>query len=95
MSAITVWWGAKKIALRFDSDEAEIEPAESGTLLFTAQGKVTFQDAEAVERLLLGRVPCRWEVMREGETILNETYDTTLFALEPDQLIASLSVSSS
>lgn len=93
MTAIAVWWRGK-CALRFTAEETEVN-RESDALILSAQGNIEAQDAEAVERLLLGNVPCRWEVTRGGETLLDDTYATTIFTLEPEQLVASLSAASS
>lgn len=82
---------SKRTILLFQASEVEL--ARDGVeFLIQASGEITFQDTPALEELMHSNYACQFTVS-EGETeLLHGRYHVTFLTLEPDQLVARISV---
>ena len=73
----------------FDAQEVEFERQEGG-LLLTASGTMIAQDTNAVEALMQGDASCHVEIIKEGASVINQTFQLTVFAFEAEQIAVLL-----
>lgn len=79
----------KQKILEFVADGLEFGQ-EQGGLMLTCSGEITFQDTPLVEQVAQQDTPLHVELTRDGETVLDQTFEVMFFTLEPDRLAALL-----
>jgi hypothetical protein len=73
----------------FDAQTLDFAREPTG-LLLTAEGEMIFQDTAAIEELVNHCAECGVTILKDGETVIDQTFRTTFFTLEADALAVLL-----
>lgn len=79
----------KKIIAEFDAEEVQFARQENA-LLLTAGGQMLAQDTNAVEQLMQGDARCHVAIIKDGEMVIDQLFEVTVFTFEADQIVVLL-----
>jgi hypothetical protein len=88
VQSVTFAYNKQKIA-EFIAETLDFTRDTDGLVLI-ASGEMVFQDTPLIEALLNHRPNCRVTISKDGQTVIDQSFDVTFFTLEPDQLAALL-----
>lgn len=81
----------KRPILTFVTSEVELG-RDGDAILLQAGGEITFQDMPALEELMYVKDDCLLSVHDGEKEMLHGRFHVTFLVLEPDQLVARISV---
>lgn len=80
----------KRSFLTFEAEEVDFRP-DGEDFLISAQGRITFQDAPAMEEIMAqGRYTCLILVQENDEELLHDRYRVTFLVLEAEHFVARI-----
>ena len=88
MQTVVFSYSRQKIAV-VKADGLEITQEPDGLLLFV-NGEILMQETALVEQLMNTKTQCNVCIMKEEDTVLDQPFEVTFFAFEPDKVICLL-----
>jgi len=85
---ITFSYG-KQIIAEFVAENLEFIRQPEG-LLITATGEMVTQDTPLVESLINHKSTCHVSITKDGNAVIEQSFDVMFYTLEPDNLAALL-----
>ena len=82
---------AKRPILTFEAGEVDLT-RDGVDFVLQAHGSITFQDTPALEELMHSDYACLMTVSEGEQELMHGRYKVTFLAIEPDQLVARISV---
>jgi hypothetical protein len=88
MQTVVFSYAKQKIAV-VKADSLEITQEPDGLLAFIS-GEILMQETSLVEQMMNTKTRCNVCITKEEETVIDQPFEVTFFAFEPDKVICLL-----